>query len=237
MALLANRLAPGVIEMPWIDYGAVDGLVRGVCVCVQGLCLLALAAFRDMQSTRSVATLAADGVAPKDRLFITIQRVRHRIDAIAVAEQAIVIDRPREVSVGAFVAGRERPAFVVLRIPRDRRHEKQAALVDEIGAAALPRADGEIDIDLAFEEGVALFVDGALTMAHAFALTLDVLAKGAGGKGTGGIGALQARRRRDRRQRSAHRMLTVGAFDVAVAAGAHLIAHVLDVGMDVGPYG
>ncbi len=119
MALLADGLSQGRPQVTGVD----DGRVRAVQD------VAALAAF-DVQLARPVAPLAADGVAAEDRLLVVAQRVGDRLDAVAVAEQTIGVDRPLEAAEERLIGRRKIPDALVAGVPADRRFKQVAAAVD-----------------------------------------------------------------------------------------------------------
>ena len=63
----------------------------------------------NVQLPRPVAPFAADGIAPEDRLLITVDRTRHWIDLVRVAEQALRSYRPVKVLIYLLIAGGQVP--------------------------------------------------------------------------------------------------------------------------------
>ena len=49
-----------------------------------------------VQLSGTVAALAADGVAAEDRFAETVDRILHSVGVVAVAGQALAVDRPFE---------------------------------------------------------------------------------------------------------------------------------------------
>jgi hypothetical protein len=85
MALLTDGIAKR-----WFQVGRVDDRhVQAVDDCRS--CAVKL--------TRPMTTLTADRMTSKDRLSITVDRTRDRLDLVRVAEEARRLDRPVEVAV------------------------------------------------------------------------------------------------------------------------------------------
>src|SRR5262249_32220693 len=136
VALLADRLAQGVLQPGGVD----DGVVAPRD-------LLARLPAADVQLAGAVAALAADGVAVEDRLPVAVERVRDVVRVVAVAEQAAGRDGAAEVLVAHLVAGGQVPA-APLGVPGERRLEEVAVAGDRVTTRPRPGADGEVHLGL-----------------------------------------------------------------------------------------
>ena len=63
-----------------------------------------------MKFAGPVTAFTTDGVTLEGRNSVTVDRAWPRLDPIRVAKQAIAVDRPVEVIIGAFKTRREIPA-------------------------------------------------------------------------------------------------------------------------------
>ena len=83
VALLADVPAEDRVEVPWVDDRQVTA-ARELLV-------------PRVELAGPVAALAADRIAPEDRLLVTIRGEGDGLDAVGMTEQAIGIDRPVEM--------------------------------------------------------------------------------------------------------------------------------------------
>src|SRR5207253_6992785 len=119
----------------------------------------------DVQFPGPVAALAANRLAAKDRQPVTIDRVRHRFNLVAVAEEARWLGRPLEL-LAHLEPWRQVPS-PGLRIPADERLEQIAIAIDQIGAPAPPGANCELDLGVEYGDGTPLRVVANLTVENA----------------------------------------------------------------------
>src|SRR5438874_12344869 len=134
MALLADRLAEVILQVPGIDNGV---LLAG------GLRFLFVAAHVQLAGT--MTALTTNGSFAEERQWITIGRIFHVLHRIGMAKEAVRPDRPAEVGVVRGIAGRQLPD-ASLRIPADRRLKEIAIVVDHIRTPPFSRADDEPDL-------------------------------------------------------------------------------------------
>jgi hypothetical protein len=150
VALLANGIPKRWFQMNRVDDRQVPAS-RPHCSC-------------NVQFSRPVAPLAANSVALEDRPSILIDRVRHRFNSVRVAEEALRGDRPVEVAIRPFIAGRQIPLSLP-RVPTDRRLEEEAIVFDQVRDPLPAGADRESDLGLVLGDHAApsipsrLFVD------------------------------------------------------------------------------
>src|SRR5207249_2065827 len=111
VALLADRLT----ERGWQPGRVHD--VRQVVTDWLGL--------SHMELPRAVASLAADGLSPEDRLPVPVLGPFHVIELVRMTEKASRFDEPLEMKVVLLVAGGKVP-FLLAGIPGDRRFEEVA---------------------------------------------------------------------------------------------------------------
>jgi hypothetical protein len=95
VTLLANRVPQRRLEGIRVD----DRHVLAVDLCRTP----------NVQLARPVAPFAADGIAPEDRLLVPVDRTRHRLELVGVAEQALRRYGPGEVQVPLLIAGGQVP--------------------------------------------------------------------------------------------------------------------------------
>jgi hypothetical protein len=188
----------------------------------------------DVQLARSVATLAADGISLENRRTIPVQGVGYLLDAVAVAEQASRGNEPGEVMVVRSVSGRQIPDMS-LGIPRDRRLKEITVMVDQVRSTSRAGTDRELDLGLRLGQHAALRVLFHLSVHDPMASPLDTIVKAKSPeiRILGYLGEFRGAGVSERHQRAPHRMLAKGTDQLRMAAGAGLIADVLDLGSDV----
>ena len=122
MALLADPFAQIGRQSSRIDYGLIRAR-RNVGPLL----------FLNVQFSRTVAALAADGESVENRLLIMIQGVLNGIGPIAMTKQAVSRDRPAGKE-RLVEPGRQIPNLL-LRKPADGGLEEEAVALNQVGPA------------------------------------------------------------------------------------------------------
>jgi hypothetical protein len=135
VALPANVLLQGGVEMSRIDDGSVDPFEGQTA-----------AAFLDVELSRSMAPLAADGgLEGKKRFSIAVDRTGNRVHLVDMAEEAFRVHGSAP-ALTQVEARRNVPALLLTE-PTDRGLPEGGVLEGEVGPPARPGADGHIQPD------------------------------------------------------------------------------------------
>jgi hypothetical protein len=149
VALLADGRAERGLEMPRIDDGQVKA-IHHLLPC-------------RMQLARTVASLAANRVASKDRILVQIDRELDWLDAVRMTEQALGLNGSLEMVVATLVAGRKVP-LSLLAVPGDGRLEQPAVTLDQIRDTSGSRSQSIANLCLHLCQHPASLVVSRLTV-------------------------------------------------------------------------
>ena len=162
----------------------------------------------DVQFTGSVTTFTADGVTLEDRRSILVHLACQGLDPVRVAVQATGLDRPVEVIIDRLKTRGEIPPLFP-GIPRQRRFEQEAIVLDQVGSPLAAGADRKLDLGLAPGDDPARCIASRLLVKDVTISMFNRVLEAAAleERPAGSHVALCHGRRLDGSERAAHRVL------------------------------